>query len=133
MVEVIRLAILLAVLSTEIPPMFNFKKVVANATASVLLVGATYLPAAQAQDKYTSFGGMYRAPIPAKTDNFIGTSRDVLPRCQVFSGCTAARLIKGKVRPASNKVVEQLSDYGFRHKVNKKRDRSFFTLPKKKK
>lgn len=134
MVEVIRLAIQLAVPSTGVFSMLfnlpNSSKILKN-TAFALLVlgmGATSLPGAQAQG-YTSFGGKYTGPISARPVDFIGSARDVLQRCQVFGDCTAARLRKGKVRPVSKKVLRQLEANGFEH--TKTKNRSFFTLKKK--
>jgi hypothetical protein len=108
----------------------------ASAASAILGLGLSLIPQsiqAQGQQQYTSFGGRYTPPIPARPVNFMGKPGDVLPRCQVFGGCTASRLVGGEAKPADRKVINQLRANGFKHKISKKGDRSFFIPIKNKK
>jgi len=82
-------------------------------------------PAAQAQERYASFGGRFTEAIPAKKTNFKGPASEILTRCEAFNSCTAARLRGKKVMPVSKDVRDHLMENGFRAK--NKKDRTFFT------
>jgi hypothetical protein len=111
-------------------------KLFASAVSAILGLGLSLIPQplqAQAQQKYSTFGGRFTRPIPPRPVNFIGKPRDVLLSCQVFGGCTASRLAGGEARPADRKVINQLRANGFKHTISKKGDRSFFRPIKNKK
>ena len=126
MVEVIKLAILLAVPSTGVFYIMlfnlpNFSKILKN-TAFALLVlgtgmGALSLPAAQAQPTlFAMFGPDEITNLSPKKSNFVIDGSELRGFCQAFNGCQAAVLKQGEVKPVPKSVKSDLEQAGFRHK-----------------
>lgn len=120
MVEVIKLAIQLAVLSTGVfyIMLFNLPKILTNTATALLVlgVGALSLPAAQAQNLAMFGPNEDINNLAPKKSNFVINGSELPSFCQAFNGCQAGVLKQGKVKPVPKSLRSELEQSGFRHK-----------------